>query len=117
MNTQLPWITPANFRPELVPEELMNESLTLTVEEYVHIMEILTSDFRFNVYIICYKRLLAIWLLLAFLILLCILFSGIGGISLFAMGITWLIINAMAVFLCMYIKIKVRNILKIETKD
>lgn len=28
-NTSLPWITPAQFRPELVPEELMAQGLTV----------------------------------------------------------------------------------------
>ncbi|ODN03363.1 Transmembrane protein [Orchesella cincta] len=109
VNTKWPWVTPASFRPELVPEELMVPGLTLTVEEYVHAMEILTSDFRFNAYTICYKRLLAAWLSTAFFILLIILFSGVVGIQLFALGISWLIINAVAVFLCMYIKIKINQ--------
>ncbi|OXA58355.1 hypothetical protein Fcan01_08058 [Folsomia candida] len=108
VNTKWPWITPASFRPELVPEELMAPGLTLTVEEYVHAMELLTSDVRFNAYTICYKRLLASWLSLAFFILLIILFSGVVGIHLFALGISWLIINAAAVFFCMYLKIKKR---------
>jgi hypothetical protein len=107
VNTKWPWVTPASFRPELVPEELMVPGLTLTVEEFVHAMELLTSDLRFNAYTICYKRLLASWLTAAFLILLIILFSGVAGIGLFALGISWLILNAGAVFLCMYIKIKV----------
>lgn len=29
-NTSLPWITPAQFRPELVPEELMAQGLTVS---------------------------------------------------------------------------------------
>ena len=29
VNEKLPWITPARFRPELVPEELMAPSLTV----------------------------------------------------------------------------------------
>lgn len=29
-NTRWPWITPAIFRPELVPEELMAQGLTVT---------------------------------------------------------------------------------------
>ena len=29
VNEKLPWIWPARFRPELVPEELMNPSLTV----------------------------------------------------------------------------------------
>ncbi|XP_021950257.1 uncharacterized protein LOC110847594 isoform X2 [Folsomia candida] len=109
VNTKWPWITPASFRPELVPEELMAPGLTLTVEEYVHAMELLTSDVRFNAYTICYKRLLASWLSLAFFILLIILFSGVVGIHLFALGISWLIINAAAVFFCMYLKIKINQ--------
>ncbi|XP_076247760.1 uncharacterized protein LOC143187409 isoform X2 [Calliopsis andreniformis] len=44
VNTKWPWITPAKFRPELVPEELMAQGLTLTVEDYVHIMELLVND-------------------------------------------------------------------------
>lgn len=30
VNTRLPWITPAKFRPELVPEELMAQGLTVS---------------------------------------------------------------------------------------
>jgi hypothetical protein len=29
VNTRWPWITPAKFRPELVPEELMAQGLTV----------------------------------------------------------------------------------------
>lgn len=30
VNTRWPWITPAQFRPELVPEELMAQGLTVS---------------------------------------------------------------------------------------
>lgn len=30
-NTKWPWITPAIFRPELVPEELMAQGLTVSI--------------------------------------------------------------------------------------
>lgn len=30
VNTRFPWITPAQFRPELVPEELMAQGLTVS---------------------------------------------------------------------------------------
>lgn len=30
INTKWPWITPAIFRPELVPEELMAQGLTVS---------------------------------------------------------------------------------------
>ena len=50
--------------------------LTLTVEDYVQTMEKLTTDMRFTIYNICYKRILIIWIFTAFVILLGLLFSG-----------------------------------------
>uniref|UniRef100_A0A336MYV8 CSON008656 protein n=2 Tax=Culicoides sonorensis TaxID=179676 RepID=A0A336MYV8_CULSO len=106
VNTRLPWITPAKFRPELVPEELMAQGLTLTVEEYVHAMETLVNDYRFTLYNICYKRVLVCWILFAFCVLLGILFSGLTGITLFSLGVAWLFLNAAAVFMCMWVKLR-----------
>ncbi|XP_068621610.1 uncharacterized protein [Battus philenor] len=106
VNTNWPWITAARFRPELVPEELMAQGLTLTVEEYVHAMELLVNDARFTLYNICYKRVLICWITLAFLVLLSLLFSGLTGLTLFSLGVLWLILNAMAIFLCMWIKLR-----------
>ncbi|CAH0726618.1 unnamed protein product, partial [Brenthis ino] len=105
-NTKWPWITAARFRPELVPEELMAQGLTLTVEEYVHAMELLVNDARFTLYNICYKRVLLCWITIAFLVLLTLLFSGLTGLTLFSLGVMWLVLNAMAIFLCMWIKLK-----------
>lgn len=109
VNTKWPWITPARFRPELVPEELMAQGLTLTVEDYVHIMELLVNDVRFNMYNICYKRILVLWIFTAFIVLLGLLFSGVTGLTLFGLGIMWLILNAAAIFFCMFIKIKLNH--------
>merc|ERR1711936_172992 len=109
VNEQLPWISPAKFRPELVPEELMAPVLTLTVEDYVQTLEKLTSDMRFNIYIIFYKRILVVWIAVAFIILLSLLFSGSDGLQLFACGVAWLILNAGAIFFCMWIKIKLNK--------
>ncbi|CRK99945.1 CLUMA_CG013243, isoform B [Clunio marinus] len=106
VNESFAWITPAVFRPELVPEELMAEGLTLTVEEYVHAMETLVNDYRFTAYNICYKRVLMLWIILAFCVLLGLLFSGITGILLFSLGVAWLFLNATAIFICMWIKLK-----------
>jgi len=108
-NQKLPWIIPSKFRPELVPEELMAPVLTLTVEEYVQAMEKLTTDMRFSLYNICYKRILIVWITLAFVILLGLLFSGYTGIDLFGCGIAWLILNAAAIFICMWIKLKLNK--------
>ncbi|CAL1676078.1 unnamed protein product [Lasius platythorax] len=109
VNTKWPWITPAKFRPELVPEELMAQGLTLTVEDYVHIMELLVNDVRFNMYNICYKRILVLWIFTAFVVLLGLLFSGVTGLTLFGLGIMWLVLNAAAIFFCMFIKIKLNH--------
>ncbi|KAL5280316.1 hypothetical protein ACFFRR_004348 [Megaselia abdita] len=105
-NTKWPWITPAVFRPELVPEELMAQGLTLTVEEYVNAMETLVNDYRFTVYNICYKRILVCWILFAFCVLLALLFSGLQGLALFSLGVGWLFLNAAAIFFCMWVKLR-----------
>ncbi|XP_025990035.2 transmembrane protein 268 isoform X2 [Solenopsis invicta] len=109
VNTKWPWITPARFRPELVPEELMAQGLTLTVEDYVHIMELLVNDVRFNMYNICYKRILVLWIFTAFIVLLGLLFSGVTGLTLFGLGVMWLVLNAAAIFFCMFVKIKLNH--------
>lgn len=36
VNTKWPWITPARFRPELVPEELMAQGLTVSISPLTH---------------------------------------------------------------------------------
>ncbi|XP_075149940.1 uncharacterized protein LOC142224015 isoform X2 [Haematobia irritans] len=105
-NTKFPWVTPAIFRPELVPEELMAQGLTLTVEEYVHAMETLVNDYRFTMYNICYKRILVCWIFFAFTVLLTLLFSGLQGVALFSLGVGWLFLNAAAIFLCMWVKLR-----------
>ncbi|XP_063902727.1 uncharacterized protein LOC135122467 isoform X2 [Zophobas morio] len=111
VNTRFPWITPAQFRPELVPEELMAQGLTLTVEEYVQAMELLVNDFRFTLYNVCYKRVLVVWIFLAFSVLFGLLFSGLSGLTLFGLGIGWLILNAAAIFFSMWLKYKLsRNL-------
>ncbi|XP_046735866.1 transmembrane protein 268 isoform X1 [Diprion similis] len=109
VNTRWPWITPAKFRPELVPEELMAQGLTLTVEDYVYIMGVLVNDVRFNMYNICYKRILVLWIFTAFVVLLGLLFSGVTGLTLFGLGVMWLVLNAAAIFLCMFVKIKLNH--------
>ncbi|XP_067120412.1 transmembrane protein 268 isoform X2 [Centruroides vittatus] len=112
INKRFSWITKAEFRPELVPEELMAHGLTLTVEDYVMAMQVLVNDIRFNVYIMFYKRVLLVWILLGFIILLSLLFSGIRGLALFGGGIVWLIVNAIGIFICMWLKIKLYRLLE-----
>lgn len=72
-------------------------------------MEMLTNDLRFTLYNICYKRVLVLWIFTAFVVLLALLFSGVQGLALFSLGVMWLVLNSAAIFLCMWIKIKVRS--------
>ncbi|KFM71641.1 hypothetical protein X975_08810, partial [Stegodyphus mimosarum] len=112
VNNRCPWITKAQFKPELVPEELMAQGLTLTVEDYVMAMQVLVNDVRFNLYNVCYKRVLILWIMLGFVILLSLLFSGVRGLALFGGGIVWLIVNAVGIFVCMWLKIKLYRMLE-----
>lgn len=84
-------------------------SFQLTVEEYVQSMELLVNDVRFSLYNVCYKRILVVWITIAFIVLLGLLFSGLSGLTLFGLGIGWLILNACAIFLSMYIKFKLQR--------
>lgn len=67
-------------------------------------METLVNDYRFTMYNMCYKRVLMCWITLAFCVLLALLFSGIKGILLFSLGVSWLFLNAVAIFVCMWAK-------------
>lgn len=64
------------------------------------------NDYRFTLYNVCYKRVLLLWISLAFCVLLGLLFSGVTGILLFSLGVGWLFLNACAIFFCMWIKLK-----------
>lgn len=83
-----------------------HSSLQLTVEEYVHAMETLVNDFRFTLYNVCYKRVLLVWVVFAFCVLLGLLFSGLKGIPLFSLGVGWLFLNAASIFMCMWVKLR-----------
>lgn len=85
---------------------VLNFFVQLTVEEYVHAMETLVNDVRFTLYNVCYKRVLLVWVLFAFCVLMGLLFSGLKGIGLFSLGVAWLFLNAAAIFFCMWIKLR-----------
>lgn len=72
-------------------------------------MELLVNDVRFSLYNVCYKRILVVWITLAFLVLLGLLFSGLTGLILFGLGIAWLVLNAGAIFLSMYLKFRLQR--------
>lgn len=69
-------------------------------------MELLVNDARFTLYNICYKRVLVCWIILAFLVLLALLVSGLTGLTLFSLGVLWLVLNVAAIFVCMWIKLR-----------
>ena len=82
------------------------------MEEYVQALETLVNDVRFTLYNICYKRVLVVWILFAFIVLLGLLFSGLTGITLFSLGVGWLFLNAAAIFLCMWVKLRLARALE-----
>ncbi|RLU20250.1 hypothetical protein DMN91_006857 [Ooceraea biroi] len=98
-----------NIRQGFANGDTIVTLLPLTVEDYVHIMELLVNDVRFNMYNICYKRILVLWIFTAFVVLLGLLFSGVTGLTLFGLGVMWLVLNAAAIFFCMFIKIKLNH--------
>ncbi|XP_054156801.1 transmembrane protein 268-like [Oppia nitens] len=112
VNDHCSWLSPAKFKPELVPEELMAQSLSLTVEDYVSAIQVLVNDLRFNLYITLYKRMLAVWIALGFAILLSILFSGMKGLPLFVGGVIWLVVNVFGIFVTMFFKVKLYHLLE-----
>ncbi|XP_074597476.1 uncharacterized protein LOC141852375 isoform X2 [Brevipalpus obovatus] len=112
INSSCNWVTPAKFKPELVPEELMSSNLRLTVEDYVAAMQNLVNDYRFKVYIVFYKRVMMIMITLAFIILMVLLFSGARGTPLIVGGIIWLIINGFGIFISLWLKFKMVRLLE-----
>nr|XP_046909056.1 uncharacterized protein LOC124490576 [Dermatophagoides farinae] len=112
LNNNCAWLTPATFKAHLVPEELMAQPLTLTVEDYVSTMSILLSDYRFHLYITLHKRILALWITLSIIVLLGILASGTKGLSIFLSGIMWLVLNALGIFLVIFIKSRLYRMLE-----
>ena len=54
-----------------------DQKYLLKVEEYVSSLEKLTTDMRFTLYNILYKRILVIWIFSAFMVLIGILFRCI----------------------------------------
>ena len=51
-------------------------------------------------------KVLLCWVLFAFAVLLGLLFSGLKGIPLFSLGVGWLFLNAAAIFMCMWVKLR-----------
>uniref|UniRef100_A0A6P7FYT9 Transmembrane protein 268 n=1 Tax=Diabrotica virgifera virgifera TaxID=50390 RepID=A0A6P7FYT9_DIAVI len=95
--------------PVATVEPIRQGFIQLTVEEYVQALELLVNDVRFSLYNVCYKRVLVCWITLAFIVLLGLLFSGLQGLLLFGLGIGWLLLNAAAIFLSMYLKFKLQR--------
>ncbi|XP_003740552.1 uncharacterized protein LOC100903498 [Galendromus occidentalis] len=111
-NKSCAWVTRAKFQPNLVPEEIMDTSLTITVEDYVLALQVLTNDLRFTLYNVFYKRILLLWMMLGFVILISLLFTGTKGLALFAGGVLWLVVNATGIFVCMWLKFKLYHLLE-----
>lgn len=71
----------------------------------------LVNDYRFNAYIVFYKKVTLIWLTLGFFILFSLLFSNAEGVILFFGMLIWILINAFGFLLTWWLKIKMlRNL-------
>ncbi|CAK9291393.1 unnamed protein product [Gordionus sp. m RMFG-2023] len=103
------WVTPAKFNVHRVPPEFLDPKLSITADDFNMAMEFLTNDYRFNCYNMCYRRIIVFWLFFGLFILLAILFSGMRGTILFGMGIVWLLVNTIGIFMCLLIKKRMNN--------
>ena len=74
-------------------------------------MQMLINDYRFNLYIVFYKKVTLIWLTLGFCILFSLLFSNAEGLILFFGILIWIFINAFSFLLTCLFKTKMlRNL-------
>jgi hypothetical protein len=70
-------------------------------------MQTLLNDFRFNLYILFYKRLLVILTAFGFAFLMILLFSGTSGPSLLMGVFFWLMLNSFGFFFTIWLKFRV----------
>ncbi|VDP03369.1 unnamed protein product [Soboliphyme baturini] len=103
------WLTGGNFNPCAVPQSLINSDVTLTVEDYGFVLQMLNSDFRFRMYKIFYHRLLTGWLAFSLVMLIAILLSGLHGLLIFCATAVWLIIVALGTVACALLKRKMKS--------
>ena len=85
------------------------------MEDYVQAMQMLVNDYRFNAYIVFYKKVTLIWLTLGFCILFSLLFSNAEGVVLFFGMLIWILINAFGCLLTWWLKIKVELLISLDS--
>ncbi|KRY71989.1 Vacuolar protein sorting-associated protein 52 -like protein, partial [Trichinella pseudospiralis] len=88
------------FDPNHVPRAMLSNKLSITVEDYVTAMELLTNDFRFRLYTVFHQRIVFAWLIASLIVMLCVLFSNARGLVLFALSLGWLSVIGLGTLLC-----------------
>ncbi|CDW52134.1 hypothetical protein TTRE_0000039301 [Trichuris trichiura] len=109
----------ASFDPRRIPKAIINENLQvncsdvcLMVEDYMAAVEKLINDSRFRVYCICHQRIVLMWMLCSFILMLLLLVSGARGIGLFALIVAWMILVCIGVAICKNIAVCVAAVNK-----
>ncbi|KHJ46215.1 hypothetical protein D918_03263 [Trichuris suis] len=92
----------ASFDPRRIPKAIINENLQITVEDYMAAVEKLINDPRFRVYCICHQRIVLMWMLCSFILMLLLLVSGARGIGLFALIVAWMILVCIGVAVSLF---------------
>ncbi|KRX19180.1 Vacuolar protein sorting-associated protein 52 -like protein, partial [Trichinella nelsoni] len=88
------------FDPNHVPRAILSSKLSITVEDYVTAMELLTNDFRFRLYTVFHQRIIFAWLIASLIVMLCVLFSNARGLVLFALSLGWSSVIGLGTLLC-----------------
>ncbi|KRX44762.1 Vacuolar protein sorting-associated protein 52 -like protein, partial [Trichinella murrelli] len=88
------------FDPNHVPRAILSSKLSITVEDYVTAMELLTNDFRFRLYTVFHQRIIFAWLIASLIVMLCVLFSNARGLVLFALSLSWSFVIGLGTLLC-----------------
>ncbi|XP_003366213.1 vacuolar protein sorting-associated protein 52-like protein [Trichinella spiralis] len=88
------------FDPNHVPRAILSSKLSITVEDYVTAMELLTNDFRFRLYTVFHQRIIFAWLIASLIVMFCVLFSNARGLVLFALSLGWSSVIGLGTLLC-----------------
>ncbi|KRZ05902.1 Vacuolar protein sorting-associated protein 52 -like protein [Trichinella zimbabwensis] len=88
------------FDTNHVPRAMLSNKLSITVEDYVTAMELLTNDFRFRLYAVFHQRIVLVWLIASLIVMLCVLFSNARGLVLFALSLGWSSVIGLGTLLC-----------------
>lgn len=104
-NTTMAWIVPARYNPYSMPKSLADDRLSISAEDYVTAMEMITNDFRFRCYCMFYSRLMALWISLSILVLILVLLGQPnGGLGVLIFALVWMLILLLGIICILIIR-------------